>query len=82
MTDEKLKEIVLTTLGEVAPDVDTNNIDPDVEFRDQFDFDSMDFLNFATALHKKLQIDIPELEYPKLGTLNSCIAYLEAARNQ
>ena len=42
------------------------------------DIDSMDFLNFITAIHHRLGIDIPEIEYPKLFTLDGAIAYIDA----
>ena len=38
----------------------------------------MDFLNFVTAVHHRLGIDIPEIDYPKLVTLDGAIAYIEA----
>ena len=37
----------------------------------------MDFLNFITAVHHRLGVDIPELDYPKLITVNGAVAYLE-----
>ena len=79
MTQEKLKDVIIRILGDIAPDADLKHIDPDVEFRDQFDFDSMDFLNFAIAIHKRLLVDIPELHYPRIGTLNGCVEYLQNA---
>jgi acyl carrier protein len=36
----------------------------------------MDFLNFIIALHKSLNIEIPESDYPELETLNGAVAYL------
>jgi len=77
MTDEQLREIILRILGTIAPDADLKNLDPEVQFRDQFDFDSMDFLNFAVALYKEFKIDIPEKDYSRLATLNRCISYLQ-----
>jgi acyl carrier protein len=47
-----------------------------VSFRDQLDIDSMDFLNFVIAVHEALHVEIPEADYPKLITLNGCVAYL------
>jgi acyl carrier protein len=76
MTKEEIKAVVLEALTSVAPDVNPAGIKPDVNFRDQFDFDSMDFLNFVTALHKKLGVDVPEVDYPKLANLKGCIEYL------
>lgn len=77
MRDE-IKNAVLRALGEIAPEADLAAIKPDVSFRDQLDIDSMDFLNFVIAVHEALHVEIPEADYPKLITLNGCIAYLAA----
>jgi acyl carrier protein len=42
------------------------------------DIDSMDFLNFISALHRRFGIDIPEIDYTKLATLDGAIAYLSS----
>jgi acyl carrier protein len=72
----ELKQAVIGALTGVAPDIEPDSINPAAEFRRQFDFDSMDFLNFVTALHQRFGIDIPEGDYPKLQTLDGCIDYL------
>ena len=36
----------------------------------------MDFLNLVTALHERLAIDIPEIDYPNLATLGGTVDYL------
>jgi hypothetical protein len=36
----------------------------------------MDFLNFLIAVHRRLGIDIPEIDYPRLATLEGAAAYL------
>ena len=53
-------------------------IDPAADLREAIDIDSMDFLNFVTAIHHRLGVDIPELDYPKLVTLDGAVAYLAA----
>lgn len=63
-------------LRHVAPEADLDTLDPDRRFRDQFEFDSVDFLNFALALQAQLNMSIPEEDYPSLATLNGCIGYL------
>jgi len=78
MTQGEIKDIVLKELVSIAPELEGEEIDPDLNFRDQFDFDSIDFLNFAIGVHKKLEIDIPEVDYPKMSSLVGCIAYLES----
>jgi acyl carrier protein len=76
MTKEEIKATVLRLLGEIAPEADLTQVDPDVNFRDQLDIDSMDFLNLVTALHESLHVEIPETDYPKVVTLNDCVEYL------
>lgn len=76
MTDDKLAELVTATLYEVAPDLRGETIDPKARFADQFEFDSMDFLNFVTGLHKATGLDLPEKDYPRLAGLERAVAYL------
>jgi acyl carrier protein len=76
MDRAELQTRVLALLTEIAPDVDPGSVIAAVNFRDQFDFDSMDTLNFAIALHRELGVDVPEAEYSRLASLNSCVEYL------
>jgi acyl carrier protein len=62
----------------VAPDLEGEAINSDEPFREQFEIDSMDFLNFVIALHKATGIEISERDYPQLETLAGCVRYLEA----
>lgn len=80
MPDDDLQATVLRVLTEVAPEIDGRKLDPGKNIRDQMDFDSVDFLNFALALEKELGIPIPEADYPKLSSLSGCLAYIEQAR--
>ena len=77
--DDKLRATILDSLLSVAPDVDAATLDARRDFREQFDFDSMDYLNFATALHARLGVDIPEVDYPQLASLDGCVQYVAAA---
>ena len=75
--DEKeIREVVVRTLSNIAPEIEAESIDPRRDLRDQIDIDSVDFLNFVIGLHKELGVDIPDADVPKLATLNGCIAYL------
>jgi acyl carrier protein len=74
--EAEVRAAALQALLDVAPDVSAETLDPSVPFRDQFDFDSMDYLNFVTALHKSLGVDIPETDYPRLSTLDGSVEYL------
>lgn len=75
---DALLRAVLDALGGVAPDIDPAALDPARPVRDQFDFDSMDFLNFVTALHDALGVDVPEADYPALASVDGSVEYLES----
>lgn len=76
MTEDQVKQIVIDIIDEIAPDEDTSNIKPDVNLRDQMDLDSMDFLDIVMELRKQHNIEVPEEDYPKLASLDSCAEYL------
>ncbi len=76
--DDSLESQILTLLVGVAPDIDPGSVRPELEFRDQFDFDSMDLFNFAAAIHERFEIDIPERDYRNLMSLARSAAYLRS----
>ena len=79
MTREAIREAVVKALTSVAPEIDPASLDPNAEFRQEIDLDSMDFLNFVIALHERLGVDIPERDYPRLGTLDAIVDYVAGA---
>ena len=78
MTDQSLSAIVLEELGNIAPEIEAEEIDPSVDLREELDIDSMDFLNLVIALHERLGVDIPEADYGKLASINAMVDYLQA----
>ena len=78
MNREELARRVLELVTGIAPDVDAASVIPGIDFRDQFDFDSMDTLNFAIALHRELGVEVPEADYAQLASMDKCAAYLAA----
>lgn len=81
MKKEEIRALLRRRIGEIAPEVEVDALDPDGRFRDQFDFDSIDFLNLIRALQEDFRIAIHERDYPRLITVNSCTAYLAAAQS-
>jgi acyl carrier protein len=77
MTKDEIRAVIVEELGNIAPDMDVASVKPDADLREALDIDSMDFLNFITALHQRLGIDIPERDYSRLFTLAAAIAYVE-----
>jgi len=78
MNDIDISKVLQEELNNIAPEIDMSGIDPAADLREAMEIDSMDFLNFITALHRRLGIDIPEIDYPKLVTLDGAITYLKA----
>jgi acyl carrier protein len=75
---DSLESRIVKLLVGVAPDIEPASIQPELDFRDQFDFDSMDLFNFAAAIHHDLGVDVPERDYRNLMSLTKCVAYLRA----
>jgi acyl carrier protein len=78
MNKVEIRQLVLAQLGNVAPEAELESLNPDAPLRDALDIDSMDFLNFVIGLHERSKADIPEIDYPKLSTVNGAVAYLAA----
>ncbi len=78
MNDIDISKVLQEELNNIAPEIDMSGIDPAADLREAMDIDSMDFLNLITALHRRLGVDIPEIDYPKLVTLDGATTYLRA----
>lgn len=76
MTADEVRTVLLDELGNIAPEADFSALDAKADLRESLDIDSMDFLNWVTAIHARLGIDIPERDYPKLATLAGTVEYL------
>ncbi|OGQ97212.1 MAG: acyl carrier protein [Deltaproteobacteria bacterium RIFOXYD12_FULL_57_12] len=77
MTLQEIKDVLLEIIQDIDEEADLTTLQPDQALRDQLDLDSMDFLDIVMELRKRYKIQIPEADYPRLATLESCITYLE-----
>lgn len=75
-TKEEVREIVRNIIAEIAPDEDVSSLKAEIPLREQLDLDSMDFLDIVMELRKQYAIEVPESDYPKLESLDSCADYL------
>jgi acyl carrier protein len=76
MAPADIRRVILNILERIAPDEDLSNLDDARPFREQMELDSMDFLDIVMELRKQYRIQIPEADYPQLGTMDSTVAYL------
>ncbi|HEX3598508.1 MAG TPA: acyl carrier protein [Lacipirellulaceae bacterium] len=77
MTPAEIREEVLDILSDIAPDEDLSNLDDNVNFREQLELDSMDFLDIVMELRKRYRVQIPEDDYVNLASMSTTVAYLE-----
>jgi acyl carrier protein len=74
--EEQIRSVALRLVGEIAPEADLENLDPNVSFADQLDFDSVNCLNLVLGLGREFGVTIPESDCHRLSTLNGCVEYL------
>jgi acyl carrier protein len=79
MTRKEIRARVERVLLRLVPEFDLNALRPDASLREALAADSMDVLNFVTALHSEFGVDIPELDYRKVDTLDGCVDYVATA---
>ena len=77
MDNQQIKALILEELSNIAPEIAKDEVPDDEDMREALELDSMDFLNLIIAVSKRTQIVIPEIDYPKVLTLNKMIAYLQ-----
>ena len=75
MNEHEIRKILQEELGNIAPEADLQKLDSSADLREALDIDSIDFLNLVTAIHHRLGINVPELDYPRLFTLDGAVSY-------
>lgn len=82
VTNAEVRTKVLDIIADIALDDDVTGISDDVALREQLDLDSMDFLDIVMELKKRHKIEVPQEDYPRLATMQSCVDYLAPKFNQ
>ncbi len=78
MSAAEVREVLLSILGGIAPEVDLSRVNPGADLREELDIDSMDFLRFVVAIAERLGVEVPEADYSRVRTLEGCVSYLVA----
>lgn len=76
MTRENVRATLLSCLTDVAPEIAGEEIEDDMDLRDELDLDSMDILRWVQGIHKALGVEIPEEDYGKIATLGKAVDYV------
>ena len=72
-TFEQLKRLIVEML-----DVDESEVVLEASFADDFNADSLDFIELITAVEDTFRIEIPDEDAEKLQTVQDAINYVEA----
>ncbi len=78
MTPEEIRKAYLEELVTVAPDLDPQTVGDTDHIQTDLELDSMDVLNLVTALHDRLGVNIPEIDYPHIATPALAVLSAEA----
>jgi acyl carrier protein len=79
MRNKDIDQIVLNSIKQVAPEAALDRLQAELPFREQFEFDSVDFLKFILKLQEETGGKISELDFPRLSSLEGCRNYLGAS---
>ena len=76
MTPPEIRDVIIDILADIAPDEDLSQLKDDIDFREQLELDSMDFLDIVMELRKRYRVQIPEEDYPQLASMASTTTFL------
>lgn len=79
MTEAEILGVLRDELQRLAPEVDFDTVDRTRPIQQEFDIDSMDFLNYVTAIHERLGVNVPESDYSKVASISGALAYLKSS---
>ena len=77
MTPAEIRDAVIEILKTIAPDEDISELQDDLEFREQMELDSMDFLDIVMELRKRYRVQVEEDEYEHLVSMEKTVTFLE-----
>ena len=76
MNRDEIRATLMACLSDVAPEIAEEEVEDDVDIRDELDLDSMDILRWVQGIHKALGVEIPEEDYGKMTSLGDAIDYV------
>lgn len=77
MTEAEILGVLRDELQRLAPEIEFDTVDRTKPIQQEFDIDSMDFLNYVMAIHERLGVNVPEADYGKVATLSDALSYLK-----
>ena len=76
MNEQEAWVAVRGAIGEVAPEVDPEDLTEGARLRQDLELDSLDFLRVLETLVQRTGVDIPESAYNEVATVTGLVGYL------
>lgn len=78
MNEQEAWTTVRAAIGQVAPDVEPEDLVDGARLRQDLDLDSLDFLRVLETIVALTGVDIPEGAYAEVGTVKGLVGYVAA----
>ena len=69
---ERVKQIIVEQLG-----VDESQVDDNASFVDDLGADSLDIVELVMAFEEAFELEIPDEDAEKIGTVKDAVSYIE-----
>ena len=76
MNQASARATIVGLISEIAPDADLELVPGDVDLREAVDLDSLDFLTLVERLAETTGVDVPEMDYDQVRSLDGLVAYV------
>jgi len=73
--EQKVKQIIVEQLG-----VDEGQVDPTASFVDDLGADSLDIVELVMAFEEAFDLDIPDVDAEKIGTVKDAVDYISSKK--
>lgn len=80
MNEQEIRDAVLRGIARIAPEADTESLDPREPLQRALDIDSFDFLNLLVAIREEIGVSVPESDYDKVRTLEEMVKFLASRK--
>ncbi|MEO8282796.1 MAG: acyl carrier protein [Pseudarthrobacter sp.] len=78
MNQQDAGAAVRRAMGQVAPDVEPEDLEGEARLRQDLELDSLDFLHLVEVIATATGVDIPESDYPQVATVQGLTDYVAA----
>ncbi len=78
----ELQKTIYNILCEISTESPAEKLNPSAEFREFFELDSMDMLEFYQELQKNFTIEFPVEKMAEMKTINDIISFVSKMSDQ